>query len=101
MIDGILNDARRTQTASNTCEHDSLVEERIRRLMKPNKGRIAEVAQPEPLESGYRMALGRSEQNLVPRYQQPSEIPVWLCQAEDESGIQPARLNGFGLLDRP
>ena len=101
MIDGVLNDARHTQTAPNACLHDALVEERIRRPMKPNKGRIAQVAQPRALESGYGVALGRSEHDLVPRYQQPSEIPVGLCQAEDEPGIQPARLNGFGLLDRP
>jgi hypothetical protein len=53
MIDGVLNDARRNQTASNACLHDSLVEEGIRRPMKPNKRRIAEVAQPKPLQSGY------------------------------------------------
>src|ERR1700730_18385095 len=100
MIGGVLNDARRTQTALSACQHDSLVEERIRRPMKPNEGCIAEVAQPEPRSSGYGVTLGRSEHDLVPRYQQPSEIPGGLCQAEDESGIQPARLNGFGLLDR-
>ena len=27
MIDGVLNDARRTQTAPNACLHDALVEE--------------------------------------------------------------------------
>jgi hypothetical protein len=48
MIGGVLNDARRTQTASNACLHDALVEEGIGRPMKPNKRRIAEVAQPKP-----------------------------------------------------
>ncbi len=49
MIDGVLNDVRRTQAATNACLHDLLVEERIRRPMKPNKGHIAEVAQPKAL----------------------------------------------------
>jgi len=39
----------RDRTTASACLHDSLVEVRIRRPMKPNKGRIAEVAQPKPL----------------------------------------------------
>ena len=49
MIDGVLNDARSTQSASQACLHDALVEERIRRPVKPDKRRLAEVAQPKPL----------------------------------------------------
>src|SRR4029077_5710472 len=101
MIDGVLNDARRTQTASNACLHDALVEEGIRRPMIPNKGRIAEVAQPKPLQSGYGVALGRSEYDFVLCNQHLSKILVRLGQGEDESSIQAAGPNGFDLFDRP
>jgi hypothetical protein len=101
MIDRVLNDAWRTQSASNACLHDSLVEERIGRPMKPNKGRIAEVAQAKPLESGYRVTLGRSEHDPVLCDKHLSKILVRLGQREDESRIQPAGPNGFDLFDRP
>src|SRR5260370_2665966 len=101
MIDGVLNNARRTQTASNACVQDAVVVDGVRPPMKPDKRRIAEVAQPRPLESGDRVALRRSEHNLMLRDQHLSRIAVQLCQTEDESSIQPAGPNGFNLFDGP
>ena len=50
MIDRVLNDAWSTQSASDASLNDSLVEEGIRRAIKPDEGHIAEVARPKPLE---------------------------------------------------
>ena len=61
MVDGVLNNARRLQTASEAYLHDTVVVDRIRPPMKPDKGRVAEIAQPKSLDSGDRVALGRVE----------------------------------------
>jgi hypothetical protein len=52
MVDRVLNDARRIEASSNARLTDALVEEGIRRPMKPNEARVAKVAQPKPLQSG-------------------------------------------------
>ena|SRR6476620_6029978 len=73
MVDGVLNNARRLQTASEAYLHDAVVVDRIGPPMKPDKGRVAEIAQPKWLDSGDRVALGRGEHELVLRDQQMSE----------------------------
>jgi hypothetical protein len=78
MVDGVLNNARRLQTASEAYLHDAVVVDRIRPPMKPDKGRVAEVAQPKSLDSGDRVALGCGEHELVLRDQQMSEISIRL-----------------------
>jgi hypothetical protein len=99
MIDDVLNDARRTQTSSNASHHNSLVEEGISRAIKPDEGHIAEVAQPKPLQSGDRVALGRSEHDFVLCDPYLGKILVRLGQREDESCIQPPGPNRFNLFD--
>src|SRR4029077_12017073 len=100
MVDGVLNNARRLQTASEAYLHDAVVVDRIRPPMKPDKGRVAEIAQPKSLDSCDRVALGRGEHELVLRDQQMGEISIRLYQAEDKSCIELARSNGFSLLIR-
>ena len=64
MVDGVLNNARRLQTASEAYLHDAVVVDRIRPPMKPDKGRVAEVAQPKSLDSGDRVTLGAASMSL-------------------------------------
>ena len=78
MVAGVLNNARRLQTALEAYLHDAVVVDRIRPPMKPDKGRIAEVAQPKSLDSGDRVALGCGEHELVLRDQQLSEFSIRL-----------------------
>ena len=47
MIDDVLNNARRLQTASEAYLHDAVVVDGIRPPVKPDKRRVAEVAQPK------------------------------------------------------
>ncbi len=68
--------------------------------MKPDKGRVAEVAQPKSFAAGYGVAFGRGEHELVPRDLQLSDSSARLFQAEDESRIELAGSNGFHLLIR-
>ena len=78
MVDGVLNNARRLQTASEAYLHDTVVVDRIRPPMKPDKGRVAEIAQSKSLDSGDRVALGCGEHELVLRDQQMREISIRL-----------------------
>jgi len=50
MVDGVLNNARRLQTASEAYLHDAVVVDGIRPPMKPDKGRVAKIAQPKSLD---------------------------------------------------
>src|ERR1700731_1652349 len=68
--------------------------------MKPDKGYVAEVTQPKPFASGYRVGPGRGEHELVPRDLQRSDISARHFQAEDESRIELTGSNGFHLLIR-
>ena len=52
MIDDVLNNARRLQTALQAGEHDAVVIDGVGPPMKPNKGRIDQVTQPKSLDSG-------------------------------------------------
>jgi hypothetical protein len=101
MIDRVLNFARRIEISSNARLNDALVEEGIRRPVKPNEGRIAKVAQPKPLQSSNCVPLGRSERHFVLCDEHPSKVFVRVGQSEDESSIQPTGPNGFHLFDRP
>ena len=78
MIDGVLNNARRLQTASEAYRHDAVVVDRIRPPMKPDKGHVAEIAQPKSFDSSDCMTLGCGKHELVLRDQQMSEISIGL-----------------------
>src|SRR4029077_18877937 len=91
---------RRRQAALDAYLHDAVVVDGIRPAMKPDKGRVVEVAQPKSFASGCRVTLGRGEHELVPRDLQLSDISARHFQAEDKSRIELAGPNGFHLLIR-